>query len=76
MTQLFWSERAKPNRLPDQGRDACVPRYSEAPQERANVQLLMDLEPLEDGWHGTQAHPPLAASRPRTGDRFGAIQRP
>jgi hypothetical protein len=21
----------------------------------ANVQLLMDLEPLEDGWHGAQA---------------------
>ena len=57
MTQLFRSERAKPNRLPDQGGDACVPRHSEAPQERGNVQLLMDLAPLRDAWHGAQAQP-------------------
>jgi hypothetical protein len=55
MTQLFRSERAKPNRLPDQGGDAYVPRHSEAPQDGANVQLLMDLAPLKDAWHGAQA---------------------
>ena len=42
----------------------------------ANVQLLMDLAPLRDAWHGAQAQPALAASQPRTGDGFRAIQRP
>jgi hypothetical protein len=76
MIQLFRSERATPNRLPDQGGDACVPRHSEAPQEGANVQLLMDLAPQRDAWHGARLKPPLAAPHLRTGDGFRAIQRP
>ena len=61
MIQLFRSERANPNRLPDQDGNACVPRHSEAPQEGANVQLLMDLAPLRDAWNGARAQAAVAA---------------
>ena len=54
MTHERRSNRANPKRPVDQGGDACVARYSEAPRERANDQLLMDLAILRDGWRGAQ----------------------
>jgi hypothetical protein len=67
MTHPLRSERAKPNRLPDQAGDACVPGCSKAAQERANVQLLINLALLRDGWRGAQAQ--TAASGVSTAHR-------
>ena len=76
MTQLFRSERAKPNHLPDQGGDACVPRHSEAPREEGKCPALIDLALLEMVGAAHTLNPALAASQPRTGDASAAIQRP
>jgi hypothetical protein len=77
MTQLFRSERAKPNRLPDQGGDACVPRHSEAPREEGKCPAPdHNLALLEMVGAAHSLNPALAASQPRTGDASAAIQRP
>jgi hypothetical protein len=76
MIQLLRSERAKPNRLPDQAEDACVPAFLKRLWKRANVQLLIDLAPLETVGAAQSLKPPLPASQPRTGDTSAAIQRP
>jgi hypothetical protein len=60
MTQPLQSERAKPNRLPDQAGDACVPGCSEAPREEGKCPAPDRPGPSADGCCG--AHPQIAAS--------------
>ena len=76
MIQLLRSERAKPNRLPDQAGMLASRAILKRLGKRANVQLLIDLALLEMVGAAHSLKPALAASQPRTADASAAIQRP